>query len=153
MVMQNILDKLKDIRVEETVSYLPIAYGWWVCLFSVILLCFIVLVIRKLYKYNLKRNAHILINSFRSDNVVENAIHVSTSLRKILITRNEKNIENLFGVKWYQFLNKENNFILSDVEKELFLNAPYVDKATNKFDNINIDNIYLQANRWVSNLK
>lgn len=109
-------------------------------------------VLKKIHKYNLKRNARFLLNSFDCENVIENAIHISTSFRKILLTKKEKNIENLFGENWYEYLNKDGYFKLSDREKELFINAPYIDKNSDKYSEENINNLYKSANEWVSKL-
>lgn len=122
--MENNLPDLRDIHLPaDAVSFWPLAYGWWVILFSALFVLIGFLFIRFMLRKSKKRYALRLLSSLSSSER-NNIVKMSEILRRICVYKYPQ-AATLFGQNWIDFINGRCSDNLSAASAQLLLNAPY----------------------------
>lgn len=139
--------ELRDIHLPDTISWWPIAPGWWIVLASLLAFFIIVFVIKKIYvSKQLKRDINAELSLIKqqfqtTQNKSQLAKSLSALLRRTGISYYPKaNIAGLTGNDWLIYLDKtntdksKNTKFQSDIG-QILLSAPYLPNDTKlKFD-------------------
>ena len=143
------LPELRDIHLPtEGVSVFPLAYGWWIVLFAILLLfVFIKFVIwirknsKKLYaKYLLEKNAN--------GNSIQDAVSMSEILRRICLNRYPEAVS-LVGDEWIDFINSKTKNKLSEKSSNLLKDAPYIPADTKMYTEEDVKDLRIFCFEWI----
>lgn len=138
---------LRDIHLPEPVSWWPIAPGWWMIIFTALIITAIIFLSRKIYRSKqLKRDIHAELDAIKlqfqkTGNRSRLAKSLSILLRRASISfYPSKNIAGLTGESWLAYLDDtnanpiKNKMFQSEVGQTL-LTAPYLpENSTLDFD-------------------
>lgn len=144
----NNLPEIRDIYVPDSVSFFPIAYGWWVLLISAVLLLFMI----KLFLFGIRKSRkHYALNTLKNiktSNSVTAAIEMSELLRRICTVK-YKEAAALYGQDWIDFLNKHTENTLSGDEAKLLMYAPFMKESGNTFDETTAEKLKAFCKNWI----
>jgi len=146
---------LRDIHLPDSVSWWPIAIGWWLLPILVLLISFVIYKVIE-HKKNNKKVAYkkIALNEFKilrtefkdNDDSVELIRAISSLLRRIALSYlPREKIASLTGKQWTEQLNKLcSQSLFTDEMASQLENAPYMPKST-------IDNkeLLLTCEAWI----
>lgn len=132
---------LRDIHLPDSVSWWPLAIGWWLLPVLILLIAFLIYKIIEYKKHN-KKIAYkkIALNELKNirtqfkdnDNSVELIRAISSLLRRIALSYlPRENIASLTGKKWTEQLNKLcSQEIFTDEITSQLESAPYMPEST-----------------------
>ena len=152
---QDILSQLKDIHEPANgVSVFPIAWGWWVLLFAIIVLYFLVKFIIKKIKDSKKRYVLKTLKSLIISNPIESAIVCSNMLRRVCIIQFRRTeFAKIYGDEWIEFLNSKSEKIKFENEvKKLLIDAPYIQKESQKYPDNVAEDLRIITIKWVEEI-
>ena len=149
---------LRDIHLPDSVSWWPLAIGWWLLPLLAILISFSIYKFVKYKKQNRKvAYKKLALNEFKNirlqyknnENSIELIRAISALLRRIALSYlPRENIASLTGAQWIEQLNKlcSQNIFTNEIASQLE-NAPYMPQS-------NIDNKELLATceTWIQAL-
>ena len=145
--MENNLPDLRDIHLPaDAVSFWPLAYGWWIILFSVIFLFLSIWAVRFLLRKSKKRYALRLISSLSSSDRC-NIVKMSEVLRRICVYKYPQAAA-LFGQEWIDFINSRCSEKLSASSARLLINAPYC-KPDSSFASQDVEDLKRFCTLWI----
>lgn len=142
------LPELRDIHIPSEVSIFPLAYGFWVLLLCLVLGFIIYKMVVSFIKSSRKRYAKNLLKNIDTQNVISASCEVSNLLRRICVHK-FPDAKSLSGKDWLEFLLKTSKITLTEKSAELLLNAPYIQKDSEKFDEKNLKSLMMFANNWI----
>jgi len=149
---------LRDIHLPDSVSWWPLAIGWWLLPILILLILFIIYKIFEYKKQN-KKVAYkkIALNELKNlrtefnenDNSVELVRAISSLLRRIALSYlPRESIASLTGKQWTKQLNKlcSKNIFTDEIASQLE-NTPYMPEST-------IDNkkLLISCEEWINAL-
>lgn len=149
---QDILSQLRDIHEPASgVSMFPIAWGWWGLLLSIIILYFLVKFIIKKIKEGKKRYVLKTLKSLVIANPIESSIICSNMLRRVcLIQFKRVEFAKLYGDEWVDFLNDKTEKVKFEKKvKSLLIDAPYIQKESQKYSNDVAEELRQITIKWV----
>ena len=145
--MSNMVE-IRDIYIPQDVSVFPLAYGWWVILFAIVLfvvsLKFILWGIKTSKKlYALKK-----LKQINQENPIIFAIEVSELLKRICNVKYKK-ASVLHGSEWVNFLNEHTKSKLSQKTSELLMYAPFINKNEKKYTEKEVSELNVFCKQWI----
>ncbi|MBR1648599.1 MAG: DUF4381 domain-containing protein [Alphaproteobacteria bacterium] len=123
--MDNNLEQLRDIHLPEGVSWLPLAWGWYVVaalIIAVVLGGAFILY----YRGRFRRSALKLLAQIRFDDPAA-AVKISEILRRVCICKHFEAAA-FSGEKWADFLKHSCSYKISAQTLQILLDAPYANK-------------------------
>ena len=146
--MNDNLPELRDIHLPEGVSVFPPAYGWYI----IVLIIIAAVILIKLYKSWLqksrKKYALRILAALNDKDIIASVTVISELLRRICVYRYPQAVA-LSGENWWNFIKQHGKMELSDQNKKLLLNAPYMDTKTQKYSTQNLQDIIDFASAWI----
>jgi len=125
------LEKLKDIRLPQAISWWPLAPGWWMLAGTVLVVTFTALVIIKLRSLSVRYAALRELQALRSDksvvgSPVELATRINILLRRIVLrSKDGRSIASAESEKWRDFLVSKGG-LMSPLIAGFLAQAPYL---------------------------
>ena len=148
MTMNDNLPELRDIHLPDGVSIFPPAYGWYVIIGIVLILCFS----WKLYGLWRLKSRKLYANRFLArldtQNVTMSAIQVSELLRRICVYRYPQAVA-LSGSDWLNFLYAHCHHTLTPEAAQLLQNAPFINPQTSTYTTQNLQELINFTRRWI----
>jgi len=157
---------LRDIHLPDSVSWWPIAPGWWIMLLLLISAALVVLVFKKIREHEQLKNQSMaefsrLVECYRRDGDSQELLsEISQLLRRISITQYEdRNVAGLTGDAWLEFLDEA--LVNYDNERELcfkgelgrsLTTGQYRKKGSldnNSLDNKKLDELLVLTKAWL----
>ena len=148
MPVSDNLPQLRDIHLPDGVSFWPIAYGWWVILFSVIAFIILLWLWKYLRRKSKKLYALRQLKKLEGNNSVKSAAIISQILRRICVYKYPMAV-GLSGEKWMEFLQQHGKATLSENMKNILSNAPYMPDNESDFDNEDMAKLYEFGKSWI----
>ena len=145
--MSNI-PEIRDIQYPDGVSIFPLAYGWWIILFVLIVLFVAVFLINKNIKKSKKYCILKKIDKINTSNVVEAAIEMSNILRRVCLLK-YKEASVFYGKQWVDFLTQKSQTIFDEKARELLVYAPFMNKNSANFSERDAQNLKLFCKNWI----
>ena len=146
--MNDSLPELRDIHLPDGVSIFPPAYGWYILILAAIV-CFLLI---KLYyllrRKNRKHYALKMLSELNRQDIIFSVTQISELLRRICVYRYPQAVA-LSGQRWLDFIQQHGHEKLSEQNKILLLNAPYMKNDSQKYNIQNLDDIITFARSWV----
>ncbi|MEE9327602.1 MAG: DUF4381 domain-containing protein [Cocleimonas sp.] len=147
--------QLHDIHLPDNADVWPLAFGWWVLLF-LLLVAFAVLI--QYYRQRLKRQRKKTVilkqlkkleNQLKNNPSNESLAKVNTLLRQLAITHYPRSeIASLTGSNWLHFLDQSGK--THDFSKgagRILIEAPY---RAGKSQNLNLEELIPLVRKWIS---
>jgi len=146
---------LRDIHLPDSVSWWPLAIGWWLLPLLIILISFAIYKILKYRKLNRKiAYKKLALNEFKSirlkyknnQNSIELIRAISALLRRIALSYlPRENIASLTGAQWIEQLNNlcSENIFTNEIASQLE-NAPYMPQS-----NIDNEKLIATCESWI----
>ena len=144
----NNIPEIKDIQYPDGVSIFPLAYGWWVIIFGIILLCFSIIFVNKFIKTSRRYYALKKIDKINTSKAIEAAIDMSNILRRICLLK-YKEASALYGDDWIKFLVQKSTIQIDDNVKNLLMYAPFINKDTTKFSETDAQKLKIFCKNWI----
>ena len=144
----NKLPEIRDIYVPESVSFFPLAYGWWVLLVGAISLFFVIKLSALGIRTSKKRYALNALKKISLNNPIAAAIEMSELLRRICTVK-YKEAAALYGQDWIAFLNKHAEDKLSGDEAKLLIYAPFMKNQNNTFNELTAKKLKTFCRNWI----
>ncbi len=125
------LEKLKDIRLPQAISWWPLAPGWWMLAGTFLALAIIVLGILKLRRLSVRYAALHELDALRSNksvagSPVELATRINVLLRRVVLrSRNDRSFVSAESEKWRDFLTSKGGG-MSPLIAGFLAQAPYL---------------------------
>ncbi|MBQ8751245.1 MAG: DUF4381 domain-containing protein [Alphaproteobacteria bacterium] len=144
----NNLVEIRDIYIPKDVSIFPLAYGWWVILFAIVIL----FVLLKFILWGIKTSKRLYalkkLKQINNENPIVFAIEVSELLRRICNVK-YKEASVLHGNEWINFLNEHTKNNLSKKTSELLMYAPFIDKNEKKYSQKEVLELSNFCKQWI----
>lgn len=128
--------ELRDIHLPSPISWWPPAPGWWITIaIGTVILIFAFVIIRKIFRPTLHKQALILLRSIESnyaatDNHIACLTALSVLLRRVAISKNPLDA-GLTGERWLQHLDKTlGTTSFSTGPGKILLKGPYQPTVT-----------------------
>ena len=144
----NNLPEIRDIHIPDGVSFLPIAYGWWVILASII--CFFLFI--KLIILGIKTSKRFYalrqLKDINTEQPVIAAVKLSELLRRICHFK-FKEASALYGEDWINFLNNHSTHKISDDCAKLLVYAPFMNTNDKTYSPVIAEELKLFCKHWI----
>lgn len=125
--------EIHDIYIPDGVSFLPLAYGWWVILAAL----FGTIILIKIVLWSIKTSKkHYALNKLKkidTGKVVLAAVQMSELLRRICNVK-YKDARALYGQEWIDFLNEHANHKIDGDVAKLLMFAPFMDINDSQYE-------------------
>jgi len=146
------LAQLRDIHLPEPVSWWPLAPGWLLVFFSLIILIFLgIYLLHRHYKNNRpKRQALKLLSQYyqqykENNNTHRTSARLSELLRRVALAYYPRDrVAGLQGEEWIEFLNNTVKDINFNEVKELLLEHPYQHETQTS-----LEPLFSYVNAWI----
>lgn len=146
--MNDNLPELRDIHIPEGVSIFPPAYGWYIILLALITGLILIKIYRIWQQKSRKKYALNVLKSLDNENIIISVALISELLRRICVYRYPQAVA-LSGEDWLNFIEQHGKTKLSEQNKELLLNAPYMDKQKQVYQLQNLQDIVNFTQAWI----
>jgi len=152
MEKANPLATLKDIHLPEPPGLWPLAPGWYIALF-IVLLCLglIIQALKKRYRFNQpKKEALRLLHQAQENFAQDNNSQVACAtvgeiLKRVALSYYPRmDVAGLHGKEWIAFLNKTGKKIDFNAEASLLLEVPFQPPQT-----LDITPLFQKAEKWI----
>ena len=144
----NDVPKIKDIYIPDSVSFLPLAYGWWVIL-AVIIFSFLLFIL--FLWINKTSKKYFALNQLKKINInspVIAAVQMSDLLRRICHLK-FKSASSLYGKEWIDFLNDHSTKKISGDVANLLIYAPFMNQNDASYDEKTISELKTFCHQWI----
>ena len=143
------LPELRDIHLPtEGVSVFPLAYGWWIVLFAILLLFVFIKFIIWIRKNSKKLYAKYLLEKNANGNSIQDAVSMSEILRRICLNRYPEAVS-LVGNEWIDFINSKTQNKLSEKSSNLLKDAPYIPTDTKMYTEEDVKDLRIFCFEWI----
>jgi hypothetical protein len=124
---------LRDIHLPPTISWWPLAFGWWlvIALALLVLIC-LFFVVRKWMKMTLRKEAFKALAAIEQTYNVDgdparSISELSRLMRRIIISQDDsEKLAGITGIAWLELLDKKMETLeFSQGKGQLLLNGPY----------------------------
>ncbi len=144
----NNLPEIRDIYVPDSVSFLPLAYGWWIVLaiiiFSFLFFKLFLWITRTSKKYYALSQLKKINTSFP----VVAAVQMSDLLRRICNLK-FKSASSLYGKEWIDFLNNHSTKKISGDVANLLIYAPFMNQNNASYDEKTVVELKTFCHHWI----
>ncbi|MFT4060599.1 MAG: DUF4381 domain-containing protein [Legionella sp.] len=146
------LAQLKDIHLPESVSFWPLAPGWYMVMTLILLLLFYLMYqVHQRHRHALaKKKALALLDTYQQryeqeHNVAITSAYISELLRRVaLVYFPREQVASLHGEAWLQFLQQTGKGSDFNSVREMLLDAPFKNDPT-----MNLEPLFQQAKLWI----
>lgn len=143
------LPELRDIHLPtEGISIFPLAYGWWIILFAILLLFACIKLVIWIRKNSKKIYAKYLLEKKANGNTIQDAVNMSEILRRICLNRYPEAVS-FVGNKWIDFVNSKAKNKLSEKTAGLLKDAPYIPADTNTYTEVDVMELRKFCFDWI----
>ena len=146
--MPDNLPELRDIHLPDGVSVWPLAYGWWLILVMIIIVCFSGRLFAFLYLKSKKIYAKRMLQEISFDKPVFAAARMSEILRRICVIKYPEALC-LSGKEWTDFLSNHAKENLSQNAANILQNAPYMPEDKNQVTDEDLKQIKDFCYQWI----
>lgn len=145
---------LRDIHLPDSISWWPLAPGWWIVLGMVMLLILLIDIIdKKYFKPNLKRQALKALKNIEEsfhvhDDATQCVSELSALLRRVVISQNLPiKMAGLTGQSWLELLDQQlGKSEFSQGVGQLLLTGPYQPQVEKK----NVTQLIHLCRKWMN---
>ncbi|STX52841.1 Uncharacterised protein [Legionella busanensis] len=148
-----VLAKLHDIHLPDSIGWWPLAPGWYIaaCL-SLLIISLLITIVYRQYKYaRAKRQACQLLASYEHDflqhgDVSATCAKISELLKRVaLVYFPRQDVASLQGDNWINFLNQTSKNINFNAVRECLLILPYQGRS----QKVNLKPLFSRAYAWI----
>ena len=142
------LSELKPLHISSEPDLFPLAWGWWIMIFSVLLTAFLLFLFIRFLMRREKRLALIELRHLKKASDETFISEVNALLKRVAIIRyGAEKVASLYGKEWIDFLNQTKGCHFSDnfialLEKNLYAGKRMLSEKEKK-------EISKQASCWI----
>lgn len=146
--MDNNLPELRDIHLPaESVSFWPLAWGWWL-LAALAAAAVAAVLLYGLWRRKSKKLYALKLLSALDGRAPAAAVKLSEILRRICVYKYPR-ASSLSGRQWIDFLNSRGRARLDDAAARLLLDAPYVNPRTSAYNPADFEKLRMFCRSWI----
>lgn len=151
--MGNMELPLRELHLPDSISFWPLAIGWWIVLgFCLFLILLSIIVIRKINRPTMKKQAKKTLDNIEktyleTDDALACLTEISAFLRRVMLSQKDfPDSAGLTGLAWLQLLDKPlKTHEFSQGVGQILLAGPYSPKVENQ----EVTKLIELCSRWV----